>query len=63
MEKIESVVLLGKVNNFIFIEVFLSNDNKFIRGLFFVIVNRFSKKIKNVFDSKEDNDVLSDDDV
>lgn len=63
MEKIESVVLLGKVNNFIFIEVFLSNDNKFIRGLFFVIVNRFNKKIKNVFDSKEDNDVLSDDDV
>lgn len=63
MEKIESVDLLGKVNNFIFIEVFLSNDNKFIRGLFFVIVNRFNKKIKNVFDSKEDNDVLSDDDV
>lgn len=63
MEKIESVFLLGKVNNFIFIEVFLSNDNKFIRGLFFVIVNRFNKKIKNVFDSKEDNDVLSDDDV
>lgn len=63
MEKIESVVLLGKVNNFIFIEVFLSNDNKFIRGLFFVIVNRFNKKIKNVFDSKEDNDVLSDEDV
>lgn len=63
MEKIESVVLLGKVNNFIFIEVFLSNDNKFIRGLFFVIVNRFNKKIKNVFDSKKDNDVLSDDDV
>lgn len=63
MEKIESVVLLGKVNNFIFIEVFLSNDNKFIRGLFFVIVNRFNKKIKNVFDSKEDNDVLSDDNV
>lgn len=63
MEKIESVVLLGKVNNFIFIEVFLSNDNKFIRGLFFVIVNRFNKKTKNVFDSKEDNDVLSDDDV
>lgn len=63
VEKTESVVSSGKVNNFTPIEVSSSNDNKPTRGLPSVIANRLNKKTKNVPDSKEDNDVSSDDDV